>query len=187
MEKRFSWGSPISRVVLTAALDVLAERGYAALTVEELQVRAGVAGLLIQQSDLDHIVITALQEVRLFAVPPSTGTLRGDLRSLLSIWRSTQGPDERVLAAVMSAAEFNPRLKDAVIETFDRPLGQAVSAVVSRAAARSEVPGHRSPTLSWILRGLALHRLRADHPRCPVDLDELLDFLLGGLGAASTR
>jgi hypothetical protein len=37
-------------------------------------------------------------------------------------------------------------------------------------------------TLNWILRGLALDRLRAANPRYPVDLAELVDHLVAGLG-----
>jgi hypothetical protein len=44
MSEYFSWESPGSRLVLSAVLQILAERGFEGLTAEELRVRAGAAG-----------------------------------------------------------------------------------------------------------------------------------------------
>src|SRR4051794_739226 len=86
MERRFDWGSPSSRLVLSAALDTLSEIGYEGLTLEEVRVRAGAAGSLVEESDLTEIVATALEQVRVFDVPAPTGDLRADLATLLRPW-----------------------------------------------------------------------------------------------------
>jgi AcrR family transcriptional regulator len=181
MAQRFSWDSPSSRVVLSATLRVLAELGYAGLTVSEIQARAGAPGALLEDDDLENLVATALQHVRLFSAPAPTGSLRGDLRALLHPWLGSRGPDERVVAAVLSASEWSPRLRVAVVAAFDRPLAQAVGTVLARVDADGDVPPTRVQTLNWILRSLALDRLRAAHPRSPVDLDELVTHLVVGL------
>ncbi|TFV64483.1 hypothetical protein E4P41_00985 [Geodermatophilus sp. DF01-2] len=82
---------------------------------------------------------------------------------------------------MLSAAEWEPRIKRAVVQAFDRPLAQAVGALLAGAVADGQVPASRVHTLNWILRSLALDRLRAANPRCPVDLDELVDHLVAGL------
>lgn len=181
MGVRFSWDSPSSRLVLCATLRVLADLGYAGLTVSEIQARAGAAGALLEDTDLEDLAVMALQRVRLFSAPEPTGSLRGDLQALLRPWLRSRGPDERAVAAVLSAAEWSPRLRVAVAEAFDRPLAQAVGTLLARAAAEGQVPAARVQTLNWILRGLALNRLRAIHPRTPVDLDELVTHLVVGL------
>jgi AcrR family transcriptional regulator len=182
MERRFDWSSPSARLVLSAALDALVEVGYAGLTVEEIRARAGTAGPFVEEDDLEEIVATALEQVSVFDVPPASGDLRADLAALLRPWLAARRRDDQVITAVLSAAEWSPRIKHAVVTAFDRPLAQAVGAVLAPAVTSGQVPPSRVHTLNWILRGLALDRMRAATPRSPVDLDELIDHLLAGLG-----
>ena len=181
MERRFDWASPSSRLVLSAALDALSELGYEGLTLTEVRARAGAAGALVEEADLVEVVATALEAVQVFDTPEPTGDLRADLAALLRPWLSRRGRDERAVSAVLSAAEWEPRIKRAVVHAFDRPLAQAVGGLLAGAVADGRVAAARVHTLNWILRGLALDRLRAPNPRCPVDLDELVDHLVTGL------
>jgi AcrR family transcriptional regulator len=185
MESRFDWSSPACRLVLSAALDALVDVGYAGLTVAEIRARAGAAGAHVEDADLDEIVAIALQQVHVFDVPAPTGDLRADLAALLRPWLSRRRRDDQVVTAVLSAAEWSPRIKDAVLQVFDRPLAQSVGAVLADAVASGQVTASRVHTLNWILRGLALDRMRASAPRSPVDIDELVDHLVTGLGAAT--
>jgi hypothetical protein len=180
----FSWESPSSRLVLRGVLDVLAEHGYEGLTVAEVRARAGAAGPGLGDSpDLDALVIAALEEVQLFPTPEPTGELRQDLRKLLNPWRRAPSPDERAIAAVLSASVWRPKLRVAVYEALDRPLMHAIAGVVARGAMQQEVPPRLVQTLCWVLRGLLLDRLRSG-PRSPVDLDLLVEFLVSGLTPA---
>jgi Bacterial regulatory proteins, tetR family len=173
-----SWDSPSSRLVLRAALEVLAERGYHGLTVEAIAVRAGSAAEALGDSpDLDGLVVAALSGVELFAVPPATGSLRGDLRALLNPWRNPRTADEMAVAAVLSAAEWHAPLKSAASQALDRPLAQTLGTVLTR---QRDVPQSALQTLNWLLRGLVLDRLRSGS-RSAVDLDSLVDFLVAGL------
>jgi hypothetical protein len=183
----FSWHSPSSRLVINGVLDTLADLGYDGLTIDEVKTRAGAAGQVLGDSlDLEALVIAALEHVELFRPRTPTGDLRRDLRSLLDVWRHALSRDERVIAAVLSAATVRPRLRVAVHEAFDRPLTHAVAAVV----ARSSGPGDMSPrtiqTLCWVLRGLIVDRLRSG-PRSLVDIEILVDFLMAGLNGESAE
>jgi len=182
MERRFDWASPSSRLVLSAALDALSELGYDGVTLAEVRVRAGAAGALVEQADLVEVVATALEEVRVFPPPEPTGDLRADLTALLRPWLARRSRDERAVSAVLSVADWEPRIKRAVVQAFDRPLAQAVGTLLAEAVADGSVTATRVHTLNWILRGLALDRFRAANPRTPVDLDGLVDHLLAGLG-----
>ena len=108
--------------------------------------------------------------------------MRDDLRRLLNAWRGGLTRDERVMTAVLSAAEWHPRLRAAVHEALDRPLAQVLGRVLARAAADGQVPARPLLTLNWVLRGLVLDRLRSG-PRSAVDLDALVHFLVAGLNA----
>lgn len=175
-----TWESPACRTLLQAVLGVLADSGYERLTLEAVRERAGSAGALLEADDLDDLVVIALQHVRLFDVPEPTGSLRGDLESLLRPWLGGRRFEDKVIAGLLSAAEWDGKLRDAVHDSFDRPLAQAVGAVLARTCGR-ELPAPDVQTLNWILRGLALNRLRAKDARAHVDLDRLVEYLLAGL------
>jgi hypothetical protein len=181
-----SWKSPSSRLVFDAVLEILADLGFEGLTASEVRTRAGAAGPPLGDSpDLDGLVVAALGRVQLFRAPTPTGDLRRDLRTFVEPWRTSPSREERVLAAVLSASVWNPRLRSAVRDVLDEPLAHTVGAIVSRAAAHDQVPAHLIHTLCWLLRGLILDRLRSG-PRLPVDLDILVEFLVAGLQAKTT-
>jgi Tetracyclin repressor-like, C-terminal domain len=178
-----SWESPSSRPALRAVLDALVEHGYEGLTPEAIAVRAGPAAAALPAApDVDELVITALDGVELFDVPPGTGSLRGDLRALLNPWRNQRSADEMAVAAVLSAAEWHPALRAAVTHALDRPLARATGAVLTRALGNA--PQTALQTLNWVLRGLVLDRLRSGS-RSAVDLDALADFLVAGVEHAA--
>jgi Tetracyclin repressor-like, C-terminal domain len=180
VQSGLSWESPSSRLVLRAVLDALVDHGYEGVTPDVIAVRAGTAAVALGDSpDIDELVMTAVSGVELFGVPPSTGSLRGDLRALLSPWRNPRTADEMAVAAVLSAAEWHAPLKAAATEALDRPLAQAIGTVLNRAMER-HVPQSALQTLNWLLRGLMLDRLRSGS-RSAVDLDHLVDFLVAGL------
>jgi AcrR family transcriptional regulator len=184
MDSGFSWQSPSAQLVMEAALDILIEVGYDGLTMAEVKDRAGAAGRALDESlDVDALVGAALGQVRLLEAPTASGSLRSDLQLLVDPWRRPRTHDELVIAAVLSAAEWHPGLKPAVLAAFDRPVAQAVGTVVARALPEPVDPG-LIQTLSWLLRGLMLERLRSG-ARSAVDLDRLVDFLMAGLGQAS--
>ena len=59
---------------------------------------------------------------------------------------------------------------------------QVVGALLATAVADGRVAATRVHTLDGIVRGLAVDRLRAADPRCRIDLDELVEHLVAGLG-----
>jgi hypothetical protein len=185
MSEIYNWESPSSRLVLSAVLDTLAELGLEGLTATEVKARAGSAGPALGDApDLHLLICVALEHVQLFSTPEPTGDLRQDLRRLLDPWRAPPSRDERIVAAVLSAALWRPRLRVALYEALDRPLTHTVAAMVARASEADRIPPRLIQTLCWVLRGLSIDRLRS-RPRAPVDIDLLVDFLVGGLGLES--
>jgi hypothetical protein len=172
--------SPGSRFVLETVLDILAETGYDGLTAEDVVARAGRA---LDIPDLDALVSAALSRIHLLRAPEPTGHLREDLRALLRPWRGPRSREELVIAGVLSAAEWRPALRDAVHRALDEPVAQAIGHVLHRHMSDAAMV-ERIQTLSWLLRGLILDRLRTG-ARSAVDLDRLVDFLIAGLGGAN--
>jgi len=183
VDNGFSWESPSARLVLEAVLNILAEAGYESLTVEEIRFRAGPVGRALGDfPDVDVLVSAALGHIEVLAPPAPTGCLRYDLRALLRPWRGPRTRDEVIIAAVLSAADHRPLLHEAVHRVLDRPVAEAVGAILSRHLSERTV-AERLQTLSWVLHGLILKRLRTG-PRSAVDLERLIDFLIAGLDAA---
>jgi hypothetical protein len=180
VEYRRGWDPRGSRLVLQAVLDVLIDDGYDGLTAEAVARRAGVAEPALGLApDMEELAVAALEPIKLYHAPVPTGSLRDDLRALLEAWRNPRTVDEMAVTAVLSAAEWHPRLKAAVTRSLDRPLGQAVGTMLNRAAG-PDIPQAALQTLGWVLRGLALERLRSG-ARSVVDLDHLAGFLLAGI------
>ena len=180
MDGPYRSDSPSTRLLFDAVLDVLAERGFSGLTVLAIQSHAGAAGRALDESvDVEEVVVAALETVQLWRTPAPTGSLRGDLHALLQGWRNPRTRDDMAVAAVLSEAEWRPRLGEAVSVAVDRPLAQAIGNILSRADELHDSEG-AAQTLSWLLRGLLLERLRHG-ARSVVDLERLVDFLLAGL------
>jgi AcrR family transcriptional regulator len=145
-----------------ATLALLAEGSVSGLTVEGIAARAGVGKTTIYRrwsSKLPLVVaaIRALPELKV----PETGTLRGDLRQILSalvkiLRTSPLGP---VLLHVAAESGTDPELRDAISEHL--ALRRAPLLEVSRRAlARGELPAGSDPdTLTELLTGPIVNRL----------------------------
>ena len=99
------------RAILAATADLLAERGLAAMSIEEVAARAGVGKTTIYRRwpskgllALDAFVISFRAE----QPQPDTGSLRGDLLSALHAWvRAVTQTAMRVVREVSGAHGFN--------------------------------------------------------------------------------
>src|SRR5580692_7338332 len=77
------------RAILTATLDLLASRGLAAMSIEEIAARAGVGKATIYRRWSSKGLLALDAFVTAFAEQqplPDTGTLRGDLIAALTAW-----------------------------------------------------------------------------------------------------
>lgn len=155
----------MSRPVLTAVAEVLADLGLAEL--------AGAA----DGADVEDAVLRAVGRVRLFSPPMPTGSVRQDLLGLVQRWLGCPTRDERAMAVLLSAAHWHPRIRAAIHEALDLSLAASLTVILGR-ATNDGPPLDRIPLLTWILRSVAVDRLRSGHPRTQVDLEQLVDHLL---------
>jgi AcrR family transcriptional regulator len=129
--------------IRTAILTVLADVGYAGLTMDAVATEAGVGKATIYRrwrtkSELVADVVASLAAGP--QTPPDTGSLEEDLRVLLrSLVAAVNGPLGAVTLSVLSALPHEPGLRAAF---RDGPLGRwerSFRAVWSQAEARGEV------------------------------------------------
>ncbi len=147
----------VHRAILSATLALLAEEGWAGLTMEGIAERAGVgkAAIYRRWRSLDAVLIDAVDgmvgEIRI----PDTGSIRADLEALMrqavALYRGRPG---RLMPGLVSAMAGHVEVARAVRDGFLAVRRQALAEVLRRAGARGE--------------------LRED-----VDLELTLDFLAG--------
>ena len=135
---------------LHATLELLAERGYAELTVEAVAERSGVhkTTLYRRWESAEGLVAAALHlGAEQEWTPPDTGSLEGDLReTALEFVRYYTEPSLRELpTASILAAFLSPRAADALREFYRSRHAQA-AVMTERAVARGEVPAGTDPT-----------------------------------------
>jgi AcrR family transcriptional regulator len=178
------------RAILAAALDLLASRGLAAMSIEEVAARAGVGKATIYRRwpskgllALDAFVMSFQAEQPL----PDTGTLRGDLIAALTLWvravtGTAMGP---MLTGLIAEAQHDPSLRAAWRERVLEPLRTQRRVMLDRAVARSEIPAtvDREVVLDLFF-GAAQHRLLLGHlPLTDDFIREVVDVILGGIRA----
>ncbi|MEV4799392.1 TetR/AcrR family transcriptional regulator [Nonomuraea sp. NPDC049421] len=142
-------GAKVRAAVHAATLAELVDKGYAALTVENVAQRAGVHKTTVYRrwKDRESLLTDALAEHMAMDVPvPDTGTIEGDLRALAnSLVRTFTSPTgQAILAAMFTGAAHLPEIAAARRQVFDDRLTRAEPVVV-RAIERGELPAATDP------------------------------------------
>lgn len=149
-EPRGSRRGPERReAICEAVFELLGEVGYDRMTMDAVATRARASKATIYRTwpDKPGLVAEALMN-RFGATPeaPDTGSLRGDLVSLVSVACAiSNSPDGEVITGVMTAATRNPALARTVHECTYASKHVASVAIIDRAVARGEVHPETDP------------------------------------------
>lgn len=176
------------RAIMAATLELLAERGVAGMSIEEVAARAGVGKATIYRrwSSKGVLALDAfLAEFRQQQPLPDTGTLRGDLRAELRAWVKavTRTPAGRMLGDLIGEAQHDKELAASYRERVLEPLRQQHRIMLDRAIARGDIPARtdREVVLD-LLFGAAQHRLLLGHlPLTDRFVREVVDVIVAGL------
>jgi AcrR family transcriptional regulator len=125
-----------------AALDLLTESGYDALTMEGIaaRTRCGKSTLYRQWRTKPQLVCAALRGTRCLKLGAiDTGSLVGDLRAVARATGAHAPRDTALMHALGHAAQQNPDLESALRETLIEPEVAAIDAMVARAVERGEI------------------------------------------------
>lgn len=167
-----------------AALTVLADVGYRALTMDAVAATAKAGKATIYRrwdSKLDLVIDSCNQLVSRSIPAPNTGTLPGDLHEfLLAFATFLSGPAGKAAQALVGELPHEPELADAFRKSFLRSQRDVLRAVLERAAGRGELAEGAPQAMVVELAGAALtYRLMLTGD--PLDapfVDRLVDQIL---------
>jgi AcrR family transcriptional regulator len=176
------------RAILTATAELLAERGLAAMSIEEVAARAGVGKATIYRRwpskgllALDAFVASFREE----QPQPDTGTLRGDMLVTLQAWvrAVTQTPMGSMLTGLIAEAQHDQELRGAWRDRVLEPLRHQRRIMLDRAIARGEIaPSVDQEVVLDLLFGAAEHRLLLGHlPMTDTFIADVVDVILAGI------
>jgi AcrR family transcriptional regulator len=134
--------SPREVELLAVTLQLLQEHGYDGLTVDAVAntARASKATVYRRWPSKAELVLAAFTEgVRLVAVPPNTGTLRGDLMKLAEVCTKHAQEHASTIRAVLVETSRHPALSDAMQHEFLDQRKALIDYVLRQAVERGEI------------------------------------------------
>lgn len=178
--------------ILSAAAELLLARGLEAVSMDAVAERAGVSKATIYRwwPTKETLALDALYREWDAARPRTreTGSLRGDLLSLLRPWVRLVGkrPYGRVIAALITEAQSDPTFAEQYRERFIEPRRDQARPILRRAIERGELPATTDVELALdLLYGPLYHRLLHGHaPLTDRFVRDLVDTALAGLVSA---
>jgi AcrR family transcriptional regulator len=176
--------------ILDTALAMLAESGYAALRLDELARRAGVAKttILRRWPSKPAVAVAAVEHLALHTVDvPEASTLRDDLQALLHNAVTVFGQGEgRFVPRLMRESGHHPEIAD-LIQTVIHTRRMGYRRAVGRAIARGELdPEIDQELLIDLLIGPIWTRLLITRdPLPPSIVDDIVDVVLRAYPAPS--
>jgi AcrR family transcriptional regulator len=183
------------KAVLDAAAELLLSRGLSAVSMDAVAERAGVSKATIYRwwPTKEALALDALY-TEWAAVRPSprdTGSLRGDLLSLLRPWArlASSRPYGRVIAALLTEAHTDPVFAAEYRHRVLEPRRDQARAIFHRAIHRGEIPAGTNIEVALdLLFGAAYHRLL--HGHAPLNdrfVRDVVDTALNGVQPAPDR
>jgi AcrR family transcriptional regulator len=176
------------QAILRATTEILEERGFAALTIEEVATRAGVGKATVYRwwSSKGTLAFDAFLARFLEGQPlPDTGSLRGDLLAALRAWiRTVKGTATgRILAGLIAEVQRDPGLADEWRKRFVGVVRDRHRSMLERAIERGEIaPECDTDVVLDLLYGSAYHRLLQSHlPLTDGFARSVVDVIVTGL------
>jgi AcrR family transcriptional regulator len=178
-------------VVLAAAADLLAERGYAGFTMDALVERTGVSKTTMYKHwpSRTALVAATVRQPPAASSVPDTGSVRDDLAAMaLDNLNAYRGPRWPGLASVLEAAGHDPELQ-AALESLPPPDFAQLRTVLERAVERGQLrPDLNIGTAITVLIGAIFFRLRlADLAQVKREVPGIIDTILEGLAPRGPR
>jgi AcrR family transcriptional regulator len=176
------------KAILEAASELLLARDGDRVSMDAVAERAGVSKATIYRwwRSKETLTLDALYNEWATAPPVrDTGTLAGDLRSLLRPWVRVvaQRPYGRVMARLITEAHTDPKFAEEYQAHFVQPRRDAGRAVFARAIERGEIASSLDVEVALdLLYGALYHRLL--HGHAPFDdrfARQVVDTALAGI------
>jgi AcrR family transcriptional regulator len=176
------------RAILEAASELMLEHGLRSITMDAVAERAGASKATIYRwwPSKELLALDALlSQWEIGTV--DTGSLSGDLQALICPWvqRLTDRPYGRVIAALLSRAQSDPRFAEAYGARFVQPRRDAGRLVFARAIDRGEIAADTDVEAALdLLYGPIYHRMMQLHSALT---DDFARTIVGYVVAAVSR
>jgi AcrR family transcriptional regulator len=174
--------------ITDAALTLLAEGGYEALTMEKTAALAGVGKATVYRrwATRADLVADALETIGFAdpssAEPADVTSLRDDLvHTLIRVTGCLDPQRHRLVTVGLEAAQRHPELANSLRVRFTAAVDQAIAAAVARAHSRGEtLPGRPADTMTTATVIALLSYLPAlqDRPLETCDFETITDRVL---------
>lgn len=162
----------VDAAILAAAMELLAEVGYARLTIDQIAARAhvGKASVYLRWPNKVALVAEAIRH-HSAVVPhvPDMGNLGEDMRAFLRALLRSKSSAQRALAAVTGEIASNPDLAKAWRQGVAGTLLTCTRTIVERAIARGELPAASDVDLLAMLPVTLLQNWRQTYEYSPDD------------------
>ncbi|AMM21662.1 hypothetical protein AX769_17810 [Frondihabitans sp. PAMC 28766] len=182
--------------ILATALDLVGERGYDRLTLDEVAARTGKAKTTLYRrwatkEDLALAAIRSIGRPPEVDALPDHGSLRSDLIAVVdSTWLGGSERRLAVFAGLASATRSSASLGDVVRSEVTEPYVEVYRRILERAAERGEILAGmiaKIPVVAEVVPAMSTHRLNAVGETAPRDfyVTVIDDIVLPALGVAS--
>jgi AcrR family transcriptional regulator len=134
------------QAMLQATLELLAEVGFEAMSIEAIAARAGVGKTTIYRryasNSKEELVADAIESVREEIVIPDTGNLQDDIDALIqNAAQITLSPlGRQTVAMIIGSAASNAQFAQIYWTKYLQPRRTTFGIVIERAKARNEIP-----------------------------------------------
>jgi AcrR family transcriptional regulator len=177
------------QAIIASAADLLLARGLSAVSMDAVAERAGVSKATIYRwwPTKETLALDALYTEWAAAQSQArdTGSLRGDLLSLLRPWArlAGSGPYGRVVAALLTESQTDPVFAAEYRQRFVEPRREQGRAIFRRAIGRGEIPADtRVEVVLDLLYGSMYHRLLHGHAKLSDQfVRDVVDTVLDGI------
>jgi AcrR family transcriptional regulator len=152
------------QAMLKATLDLLAELGFDAMSIDAISTRAGIGKTTIYRRyrGKAELVADAIESIREEITIPDTGSLGHDIDVLVeNAAQITLTPlGRQSMAMIMSSAASNAEFAQIYWTKYLQPRRQAFAVVIDRAKLRQEVAADLDPGLIFdAMSGIMLYAL----------------------------
>lgn len=172
--------------ILDATLDIVAEVGYANLTVDAVAQRAGVGKATIYRrwTSKAALLLDAYRSCIAPIVEPDTGTLRSDLESIMNSVNHGRPNDvlRRIFPQMIAASKVDPVALEAY-ESFVEERRRPLQNVLARAQRRGELGAETDLSLvhDLLVAPFIYRTLVSDGDVGPAVVAQIIDVVLAGL------
>jgi AcrR family transcriptional regulator len=152
------------QAMLGATLELLAEVGFEAMSIEAIATRAGVGKTTIYRRyrSKEELVADAIESMREEVLIPDTGNLGSDIDAIIeNAAQITLNPlGRQTVAMIISSASSNANFAQIYWTKYLQPRRKAFAIVIERAKTRKEVQEDLDPGLVFdAMSGIMLYAL----------------------------